>query len=412
MPAEPHPSTDDLKRLTLRGILALISRCARRVQPVLAEARDLFEASEAGLRFVEEMASGKTFTTEEAGAESGKAHLYGRSDVNVGGLPRNPRLDLENAMAAARFAAIAATNVCWAFRGPITHVPCCESALANADQAISSAANVTGLTLGDPLDDSVRAWFEHTYPDSTQETYWARDAIWSDFWALAERCPNPRYPRPPVDPGDPVDPSEEGPLGSLWPCGEPRWYVGRLRVMKRVTAPTVRCVRSGEAVPDLWNEMLRAGESADVLALSVGLAPGAFPDVTAVERWLEAFRDATPASLPSPTFVVLADPNSATPELTLGLGAVVLDPETIDRADVDPPDDDVAALTRWVASIVAVRPRPAALRGHWGARSLEPAPAGTEHFGRQPSHVEPFDAPAFRQILKGLNDAPWWSLES
>jgi hypothetical protein len=32
-------------------------------------------------------------------------------------------------------------------------------------------------------------------------------------------------------------------------------------------------------------------------------------------------------------------------------------------------------------------------------------------FGRQPSHVEPFDEQKFEQTLKGINSAPWWNLD-
>jgi hypothetical protein len=199
MPAEPYPAKDDLQRLTLRALLALAVRCARRVQPVLAENKDLLDGSEIGLRLAEDLAQGATFTTSEADARSGKAHLYGRSDPNVGALPRNPLLDLENAMAAARFTAITAANVCWAYRDTTPHLPCCESAVTNAEQAVGDAALVTALTLGDPLWDAIRAWFEQKYPDSTQETYWARDAIWSDYWKLAQLRPNPHYPNPTVE---------------------------------------------------------------------------------------------------------------------------------------------------------------------------------------------------------------------
>jgi hypothetical protein len=412
MPAEPHPSKDELQRLTLRALLALAARCARRVQPVLAEKQNLLDASEIGVRFAEELARGATFTTDQADERSGKAHLYGRSDPNVGSLPRDPLLDLENAMAAARFTAITAANVCWALRGPTTHFPCCESALANAEQAIAHAALVTALTLADPLSDAVRAWFEQKYPESTQETYWARDAIWSDYWALARLCPNPLYPRPTVRPGDPIDPSEEGPLGILWPCGEPKWYIERLRMMGQVSAPAVRAVRENEAVSDLWDELLLPGKSADVLALSVGRVSGAFPNMAAVARWLEEFRKGAPASLLPPTFVVLADPGLAAPELTLELGAVVIDPNTLDRTGLDPGAGDVAALARWAASFVAARSRLAAVAGSGRAHSLEPAPADAAMFGRQPSHVDPFDEQAFRRTLKGLNDAPWWTLDN
>ena len=43
-----------------------------------------------------------------------------------------------------------------------------------------------------------------------------------------------------------------------------------------------------------------------------------------------------PLSLVFPTFVVLSDPALATPELTLEMGAVLLDPKNLDRSGVDP----------------------------------------------------------------------------
>jgi hypothetical protein len=411
MPAEPHPSKANLQRLTLRALLTSATRCACRVQPVLAEDRQLLEASEAGLDFAEALAHGAEFTTEQADQESGKAKLFGRSDQEtVGRLPRNPLLDLENAMAASRFAAIAAANVCWAFHGPTTHAPCCESALDNAERAIAHAALVTGLTLADPLNDSIRAWFESTYPDSTQETYWARDAIWSDYWALVRLSPNRDYPQPTRELGDPIDPSEEGPLGTLWPCGEPTWYAERLQRMGKASPARLRHIQSGEEVSDLWDELLQPEQSAPVLSLTVGRAPGAFPDVAAAARWLKEFRGGAPASLRIPTLIVLAAPGSVTPELTLELGAVVVDPKSLDRTGLDPAAGDLAALARWVASFAAVRSRPATARSGAG-RSLEPAPPEAAMFGRQPSHSDPFDEQEFRRTLKNLNEAPWWPLD-
>jgi hypothetical protein len=94
------------------------------------------------------------------------------------------------------------------------------------------------------------------------------------------------------------------------------------------------------------------------------------------------------------------------------LGAVVLDPKSLDRTGLDPGGGDAAALARWFGSFVGVRSRLASGAGPGWARSLEAAPDDAALFGRQPSHVEPFDEQAFQRTLKGLNDAPWWTTDN
>jgi hypothetical protein len=194
---------EDLKRLPLRAIVAFAARCARRVRPLYRlptddpGAAEHEHAVERVLKMAESFAAGERSVVAEsndtraaaaraAGAAGAKYLVL--DDPSVGATTLTAA-----ALAAASAEAASASAEAAADRIPATAL---EAADRAADAALSAAAR------------------------ATDELTTIRTAVAADY----ERLIQLRLGNHP-DLGDPVDPSESGPLGPLWPDGEPEWFL-------------------------------------------------------------------------------------------------------------------------------------------------------------------------------------------
>lgn len=199
---EMRYTTDDLKTLPMRAIVALSARCARRVEHLAAlpeghpEAARVNAAVSEGLRLAEDFARGLPCPGADPAVEA----------VEAGRSATSGEIGRENAYAAIVRAVHAAATAARSLaerdepgerrimggHGPQTLAPVAnvsaELAAMGAFTAALDAAEAVGST--------------------DEFTRWAAE----DFRKL-QGLKLGRYP----EAGEPIDPSPEGPLGPLWP---------------------------------------------------------------------------------------------------------------------------------------------------------------------------------------------------
>jgi hypothetical protein len=390
------------------------------VQPILAFGEGYLEGSDAGIGLAEDYARGRRLTRPQAAEAAGRAQLFvhdrrqfGYVPSDIGRYPRDPRLDLYHAMGAAREAAEAAataygvppTPSVGARPATLRQDRRVRQAVEHAANAIDEAALTTAIELDFPsVPESRRSYHESTYPQLARETYWARDATWSDFKALRRLRAGSAS-----EPGDPLDPSEQGELGPLWPEGTPTWFqegqwlARRARHVSRAQDPAVR--RGELPAPD---------NGPRALLFTTGDRGNDFRTLTDVATWLEQFLWQGPAPDPRPCLVVLAAPNAGATEahvwdrLVSEMGAVVFE-----RREERGGFPDLDAVRRWLAPLMLSRSGASAAPHSGGsAMPLAALPPEAAMFGRQPAHVETYDPAKFQDVLQRLHTAHPWELDS
>ena len=195
-----------LGALPRRAVAAFAVRAARRVVPVIAqtgehygpESLEWMNAVEATMRIVESYCGGESVSRFTLDLASDVARCAANAMANASqmlGLSAHAEA-AELAYAAAAFAADCARS-----KNP-------NRAATLAVQAVRAAANGNEIT-----------------PEQQ-----------ADFRIL--------YTQTLGDPNTPTDPSEDGPMGSLWPTGEPMWSsTGRQQFRKEEVAVVVLALR-------------------------------------------------------------------------------------------------------------------------------------------------------------------------
>jgi hypothetical protein len=190
------PFKADLRQLPFRAILALVSRCARRIAPLLGRdvGEDARQAFEAAISASEEYAAGAIGVSDE----SATAFDLGRLYVDTQGI----------VLTIAALAAQAASHASGIsiFQGPmVMENPFLGESVSPSlvEEALNSASEVL-------------VFYRTIIPEIEAQA--SNDPSWIDYEALIAAKLG-TFP----DPGAAVDPSETGPLGSLWPNGPPDW---------------------------------------------------------------------------------------------------------------------------------------------------------------------------------------------
>ena len=212
MPSRPKlPTIDDLKNLPLGAIVAYAVRCARRVQPLYGRAAGVpnFEQHEAAVERAISIA--EDFCLSHDVSVSAYAAAYGARDA----------ADAAEAKDAAKAAAAAARAAAYAFDVPKSAVydhvlyasrvaaEAVDAAKAAARAAAQPASATTAAACSPDEDESD----ENDDEDATQDA-----AARADYDRLLKLNPG-AFPKL----GQPIDATENGPLGPLWPAGEPDW---------------------------------------------------------------------------------------------------------------------------------------------------------------------------------------------
>jgi hypothetical protein len=177
---------EQLRKLSLRALVALLARNARRVQPLFAQGPEAevdpwsLRAIENAIRSAEAYARGAPTAADDGTAAFGVAMRC--------------RLELSPVAFIAALAACTADHA-----SGVGILPEAE------DEAQATAAQAL-------------AYFDALLPEGADP-----HPAQAEYEALLARS-GPAYPVP----GDPIDPSESGPLGPFWPRGKaPRFLRGR-----------------------------------------------------------------------------------------------------------------------------------------------------------------------------------------
>lgn len=189
---------EDLKKLPLRAIVAFAARCARRVQPLYAEPADSAEITSVD-RFIaiaDSVAEGQ-MSIRSPGHDVG-AH-YSSANSKTAGVA---------AVLAARAAENATISAAYALRAKHAVSP------TDRDKDYVLAIETASDVAGDVAAVTVALW------ESELRGTKLRTGVLADFQALRSFQLG-SFP----ELGPPIDPSEAGPLGPLWPDGEPEWYI-------------------------------------------------------------------------------------------------------------------------------------------------------------------------------------------
>lgn len=187
-------TADDLKRLPLRAIVAFAARCARRVQPLDRGAATT--RLEFAIDFAERFAKDEEIRWHDA-VDAGREAAVSEA---------------EHVADAAANAADAASRVA-KISDNIANADCAPNNLYIARDA-SARAVVTAAYSAAALAADAAASVSPLAADVSSS------AANRDYKRLMELEPG-NFPAL----GRPIDPTETGPLGPLWPNGEPEWYV-------------------------------------------------------------------------------------------------------------------------------------------------------------------------------------------
>ncbi|MEK6236813.1 MAG: hypothetical protein N2C14_19065 [Planctomycetales bacterium] len=205
------PVKDELEHLPFRSVVAYAARCAHRVQPL--NAQWVQDANSLGMVLwaigvAEKFARDRPVLPEEYDGEM-------EADVGRAALVA----DHESAYAAV-----------YALRATVYAVLACnEEAAPYAAEAVASFAGLAAEGSGYGAAQAAKSSpdDEDAYAAAHAAiTQFARD----DFEKL--RALNLGEPR---TMGESIDPSEQGPLGSLWPDGEPAWHAQESENLERMT---------------------------------------------------------------------------------------------------------------------------------------------------------------------------------
>jgi hypothetical protein len=177
----------ELDKLPARATAAFAARCARRVQPLFGSHLPGGEAIEHAIVVAEQLASGINVKDDDAKAAA-KAAAWAANDAANAAARADCRATTLYAAQAAAYSAVEAAD-----RSP-------ASAAESADEAVTCVSYADEFAGFAPESDTERAMFE-------------------DLRRLAD-----------LDLGDPqtlgseIDATPSGPLGPLWPQGEPEWF--------------------------------------------------------------------------------------------------------------------------------------------------------------------------------------------
>jgi hypothetical protein len=206
------PSEKEIKNLPLRGIVAYAFRCVARVYPIFLltsdhpYAQEHEESLNHAIQIVSSYAKGEE-------VESSLAHISAKKATKAAESAKDLPTGLQ-----ASFAASSIVEAAYS-------VYAAASELSSNNAIVAKAFMVTsnGKTVEETLK-FVRAEHAANFAArgaafSANATPAASDLIVNDFKKLISLNLG-IYP----EVGNPIDPSENGPLGSLWPNGTPRWY--------------------------------------------------------------------------------------------------------------------------------------------------------------------------------------------
>ena len=205
------PTEDDLKKLPLGAIVAYAVRCARRVQPLYGRAAGLAEwrKHETALEWAISLA--ENFCLSHVVSAAAYDAAYGARSA----------AQAVDARDAARAASAAARAAAYAFDVPKSAVydhviyasrvaaEAVDAAKAAARAAAHAASATTAAACSPDEDESD----ENDDEDAAQDA-----AARADYDRLLKLNPG-AFPKL----GQPIDATENGPLGPLWPAGEPDW---------------------------------------------------------------------------------------------------------------------------------------------------------------------------------------------
>ena len=200
------PSPDDLRPLPPRAVVAFAARCCRRIQPLY------------------ELPHGQPHPTSlEEPLCAAEAFANGAGPFSAGDATR-----LAAALAHAANAAHYASHA-WSCTEPWEHQhrndPAAKAAAAYAeeeakdyrqracDEAREAAKSIAATAAGDVAVFAAQIARTATHVTATHVVAKTRPAVALDFEHLRG------LPRT----DEPFDPSDAGPLGPLWPAGEPAW---------------------------------------------------------------------------------------------------------------------------------------------------------------------------------------------
>lgn len=188
------PTAKDLECLTPRAIVTYATRCARRIQPLyLSEDIRQSEAVERAICLAESFARDVRACLADTYDEA----AYAAADAMGEGDTKVAAYAAFDAAQAAAYAAEAAHK---------------DTAVASAAACAADASFIA---------DSEASWFSANDDDPD-----ANAAAIRDYNLLLVHYPRGKDPI-----GAPVDLSLAGPLGSLWPDGEPPWFSQRKEAM-------------------------------------------------------------------------------------------------------------------------------------------------------------------------------------
>jgi len=209
-----------------------------------------------------------------------------------------------------------------------------------------------------------------------------------------------------------IDPSDGGELGPLWPMGTPHWFDDLQPVILPTRLLVVIPVEAHQTRQEVQQALDGSTLPTDVLCLSVGFDTGAFPSTSSALGWVREFRSAA-SSGSSPGLIVLAatapgvsavEEPKARSALVYECGAVVF---SRGQGHGEFPD--------WIR-VQSVLPTVLAVRGVGGTAGptgskIGLPPATARGYGRQPAHVDDYDAVQFEKAVERLNQAEWWELD-
>jgi len=177
-----------LRKLPVRALAAFAARCARRVRPLFGSHLPGVDAVEHAIVVSERFASGVAVTDDDAQAAAKAAAWAANASVNAAAAASCP----STAFYAARFAAYSAADAA------VTRSA--ADAASAAESAYSAAALLSFAAGPAPRTDTDRAM--------SGDLRRLVDLDLGDMRTL----------------GREIDATRAGPLGALWPEGEPEWF--------------------------------------------------------------------------------------------------------------------------------------------------------------------------------------------
>jgi hypothetical protein len=204
----------ELRELPLRAIVAFAARCARRVEPLVGSRLAGAEDLERAIALAEQLARGMQIQSPT---------ILAAANVAYGAANRAIKADSFDPFAADAYFAYAAANAAYAAANAAAYGANAVNAAADAANrayavnAINDVANRAANSAGAANDAVNRA----AYGANAKAPISALQAA----LAADQRCLATLNLGEPKTLGRGIDPSPTGPLGPLWPEGEPEWFV-------------------------------------------------------------------------------------------------------------------------------------------------------------------------------------------